>query len=81
VNADSEFQLVIFPMTDFEVLDRGQELQRQRGDLTRVRVRSLRQAGDHHVGVADGFHLVHVEALDDLVESRVQFVEEINDLN
>ncbi len=42
---------------------------------------SLWQAGHDHVGVAYCLHLVHVESLDDLVEDRVELVQELHNLN
>jgi hypothetical protein len=34
----------------------------------------------HHVGISDGFHLVHIVTLDDGIEQGVQIVEEVDHL-
>jgi hypothetical protein len=34
----------------------------------------------HHVGISDGFHLVHIVTLDDGIEQGVQIVEKVDHL-
>ena len=58
-----------------------QQLQTQVGDLRGVSVSiPLREAGGHHVGVVDRLHLVDVVVPDASIESSVERVEEVEQL-
>jgi hypothetical protein len=58
VDPDSHLQLVVGLVLDREATDGVQYGQREKCDFACVDVTvSLREPGDHHVSVADGFHL------------------------
>jgi len=68
-------------VSDGETLDRSQQVQRHAGDFACVRVFvSDRQAADHHVGVANRLHFVHVVVFNYRVKTRVQIVQKIDNL-
>lgn len=58
MDTDAQQQMVLRSVPDVEGLRADQQLQRHAADLGGVRVAVLlRQAGHHHVGIADGLHL------------------------
>lgn len=68
-------------MSNGKALNCSQQVQRHAGDLSCVRVSvSDRQAADHHVGVANSLHFVHIVVFDDRVKTRVQIVQKIDNL-
>ena len=81
MDANAQLQRLIRPMPDPEVLHGLQQMQGHGGHLAGVVVAVADgQSTGHHVGVADGLHLVHVVLLDDAVKQRVQVVEKIHHL-
>ena len=69
VDANAELEHVVGPVSDLELLDAGQQIERHGGDLSGVVVAvAARQAADHHVGVAYCLDLVDVVVFDDAVE-------------
>ena len=69
-------------VADLEHVHLLQDHQGHPRDLPRVDVPVLDgEAADHHVGVPDGLHLVHVEVLHDRVEQGVEVVEQVDDLH
>ena len=81
VNADPEFEDVIRTMTNFELLDAGQQVERHGRDLASVVVSvTTWQAADHHVGVAYRFDFVDVIILDDAVKECVEVIQHVHNL-
>lgn len=81
MHANAKLEDVVRPMADLELLDGGQEVQRHGGDLAGVlQAVTVRQAADHHVGIADCLHFVDVVVFDDVVEQCVQVVEHVHHL-
>ena len=63
VHPDPELQCVARPVRDAEVLDGGEQLDGEGGDVAGVGGGPLGQPRHHHVGVTNGLHFVHVETL------------------
>ena len=77
----AQLERLVSSVTDAEGFDGGQQSQGHGRHLPSMQVAIPQgEATDHHVGVPDCLHLVHVVMADDGVKGGVQVVEHVHHL-
>lgn len=81
MNPNAKLEPLSRPVANFEVLNGGEQMERQRGNFSGMAISvAERKSADNHVRVPDGLHLVDVVVADDRVEACVQVVQQVHDL-